>query len=389
MNNIFTIIKKELRRIFTDKRMLAGLILPGILIYLVYSLMGNFMVDNFTPTDNYEYRVVVFNEPESLQAIHQTKDYKIKIIDDYDSVEKAKAGLSNKEFEILIVYDENFESKLGAEQDTDKPNVSIYYNSVSSESAELYTYYSQTISALSVNVTYNFFVNMSGDTFDLATIEDTSTMLIKMLVPFLLVIFLFSGCMSVATESIAGEKERGTIATLLVTPVKRRDIALGKVSALAIAALVSSISSFLGVILSFPKLMGGASESLTLSMYGFATYLEIFILMIITVLLFTVLLSIISTFAKSVKEASQYAMPAMIIVMLLAFPSMMGSSMSEMYVLYFVPVLNIIQCMTAIFSLSFNLLNFITTIVSNIVYIGLGIYLLTRMFGSERIMFNK
>lgn len=389
MNNIFTIIKKELRRIFTDKRMLAGLILPGILIYLVYSLMGNFMVDNFTPTDNYEYRVVVFNEPESLQAIHQTKDYKIKIIDDYDSVEKAKAGLSNKEFEILIVYDENFESKLGAEQDTDKPNVSIYYNSVSSESAELYNYYSQTVSALSVNVTYNFFVNMSGDTFDLATIEDTSTMLIKMLVPFLLVIFLFSGCMSVATESIAGEKERGTIATLLVTPVKRRDIALGKVSALAIAALVSSISSFLGVILSFPKLMGGASESLTLSMYGFATYLEIFILMIITVLLFTVLLSIISTFAKSVKEASQYAMPAMIIVMLLAFPSMMGSSMSEMYVLYFVPVLNIIQCMTAIFSLSFNLLNFITTIVSNIVYIGLGIYLLTRMFGSERIMFNK
>ena len=194
--------------------------------------------------------------------------------------------------------------------------------------------------------------------------------------------------MSVATESIAGEKERGTIATLLVTPVKRRDIALGKVVALAISAMLSSLSSFLGVILSFPKLVGNM-DGITLSMYGIGTYLEILALMVATVLFFTAVLSIISTFAKTVKEASQYALPVMVVVMMLAMPSMMGSGIADFYALYFVPVLNVIKCMTAIFSLEFNLIYFLTTIISNIVYIGIGIYVLTRMFNSERIMFNK
>ncbi len=49
-----------------------------------------------------------------------------------------------------------------------------------------------------------------------------------MLLPMLIIMFLFSGAMSIGPDSIAGEKERGTIATLLVTPVKRFEIAIGK-----------------------------------------------------------------------------------------------------------------------------------------------------------------
>ena len=287
---------------------------------------------------------------------------------------------------VTILRDENFETNYATEN---PPAVAIYYNSTSTESTTIYTYYSVVMSAMSEHITYDFKINsQENEIYDLATKEDTSVMIIKMLVPFLLVIFLFSGCMSVATESIAGEKERGTIATLLVTPAKRRDIALGKVIALSIAALLSSASSFLGVVLSFPKMMGGMDD-MTLSMYNALTYIEIFALMIVTVLLFTVLLSIISTFAKSVKEASQYAMPAMVVVMILAIPSMMGAGFVEIYPIYFVPILNILKCMTSIFSLSFNVLNFVTTIISNLIYVGIGIYILTKMFNSERIMFNK
>lgn len=385
MNNIFTIIKKELRRIFTDKRMLAGLILPGVFIYLIYSLMGGVMTKNFTAKDDYEYKIVIFNEPEEYATLHTSEKYKIKAIKEGYTIEEAKDKLSKNEVEMVIVYEDDFEAKKASET---KPNVSLYYNSTSVESGEIYAYYAQTYSILATNKTYNFYVNETNDVFNLATKEDTSAMMIKKLVPFLLIVFLFSGCMSVATESIAGEKERGTIATLLVTPVKRRDIALGKVISLAISAMLSSLSSFLGVVLSFPKLVENTGN-ITLSMYGLATYIEIFALMIVTVLFFTAVLSIISTFAKSVKEASQYALPVMVVVMMLAIPSMMGSGIADIYALYFVPVLNVIKCMTAIFSLEFNLLNFITTIVSNIVYISVGIYILTRMFNSERIMFNK
>ena len=133
----------------------------------------------------------------------------------------------------------------------------------------------------------------------------------------------------------------------------------------------------------------GEVESITLSMYNLLTYIEILILMIVMVLLFTVVLSIISTFAKSVKEASQYSLPVMVIVMMFAMTSMMGTGASNVTLLYLIPVYNIVQCMNAIFSLSFNVVNFLITIFSNIVYIGIGIYLLTRMFNSEKIMFNK
>ena len=389
MKNIFTIIKKELKRIFTDKRMLAGLILPGLFIYLIYSIMGDTLMTRFTPNNDYEYRVVVFNEPESMTNVINADEYKVKLVDEYSTVELAKTALSENKIDILIVFDENFDENYGSEQPENIPNVSIYYNSSSTESSLIYSYFTSVFSTLSANVSYNFFVNRLGDTYDLATKEDTSAKIIQMIVPLLLIVFLFSGSMAVATESIAGEKERGTIATLLVTPVKRSDIALGKVVALSIAGMVSSLTSFLGVIFSFPKLMGGAENEITLTMYDFATYIEIFALMIITVMFFTVIISIISTFAKSVKEASQYAVPVMVIIMMLSFPSMLGSSITQAYFVYFIPVLNIIQTMSSIFSLSFNLLNFVTAIVSTAVYTGLGVYILTKMFNSERVMFNK
>lgn len=92
------------------------------------------------------------------------------------------------------------------------------------------------------------------------------------MLPMLLMIFLFSGCMSVAPEAIAGEKERGTIATILVTPTKHSELAVGKIFALSIIALLSGASSTLGTILSLPKLMGGV-ETMSAAYYTAADYL--------------------------------------------------------------------------------------------------------------------
>ena len=59
-----------------------------------------------------------------------------------------------------------------------------------------------------------------------------SAQMITMMLPYLLLIFLFTGCVAITSESIAGEKERGTINTLLVTPTKRSYLAIGKIIAL-------------------------------------------------------------------------------------------------------------------------------------------------------------
>ena len=98
-----------------------------------------------------------------------------------------------------------------------------------------------------------------GVKYDVATEKDTSAQLFSMLLPMLLMSFLFSGCMAVAPESIVGEKERGTIATLLVTPMKRSELAVGKVLSLSVIGLLGGVSCFIGTMLALPNLMGGAA----------------------------------------------------------------------------------------------------------------------------------
>lgn len=386
MNNILTIIKKELRRFFTDKRMLISFILPGLIIYLLYSVMGSFMGDAFIPSEDYTYNVIVEDMPDEYKVILDNSEYEINYLTSNQSLDQIKQEISDKNVDLYIDFDDNFNTLL---QEGKTPNVSIYYNSSSPESSELYTYTYSSLLSLGTNVSYNFLVNMdSSIAYDVATSEDISAMIVTMMLPFLLLTFLFTGCVSISTESIAGEKERGTIATLLVTPTKRSHIAIGKIIALSIAALVSATCSFVGVILSLPKLMSmGEDTQITLSMYDFSTYVSIFGVILVTVIFFTTILSIISTLSKNLKEASQWSSVLMIFIMMLGVTSMIGmGNIASNPLVYLIPVYNSVQCMSGIFAMSFNGLNFIITILSNIVYIGFGVYILAKMFNSERIM---
>ena len=106
-----------------------------------------------------------------------------------------------------------------------------------------------------------------------------------MLLPFLIIVLLFSSCLSIASESIAGEKERGTIATLLITPVKRSSIALGKIFAISVTAFVGAIANFIGLVAALPKLVAGAN--LSMSMYNVGSYVGL-LLIIATIIIIAI-----------------------------------------------------------------------------------------------------
>lgn len=391
MKNILTIIKKELTRFFTDKRMLLTLILPGIVIYLMYSMMGNFMMNAFTADDDHTYIVYVDNQPEELKVFDTNEAIKIEIHQSTElSEEKIKNGLKDKTIDLYIKYENDFIAKVNAYSASSgevAPLVEMYYNSVSNESSTIYEYYMMSLQNYEDLMANKFDINRDAPNYDLATDDEKSASIMTMMLPFLLIIFLFSGCMAISVESIAGEKERGTIATLLVTPIKRSELAIGKIVALSITALVSATSSFIGVILSLPKLMGD-EVNISANIYGPLEYLSIFAVIITTVLAFTVILSIFSSFSKSVKEATTYATPVMIVVMIIGITSMLGGSQTNT-LLYFLPIYNSTQCMAGIFGLSFNGLQFLITIISNLLFVGLGVFILTRLFNSEKVMFNK
>lgn len=390
MREIFVIVKKELKRFFTDKRMIMSLILPGVLIFVLYSLMGNFIGKEITPADDYEYVICVENESVTLDGYLSTLGFKYKKVN--VPREEAEKKLVDKEIDLYVSFSEDFDD---AGADKAGKNVVIEYNSAKSESAKIYsalqTVYMQNSVA---SVDYNYAINAGVENPDMATEEDVVKMILTMFMPFILMVFLVTGSVSVASESIAGEKERGTIATLLVTPVKREYIALGKIIALTVTSLFSSLVSFVGIMASLPNLLQleriGDVTSIDLSVYGASTFVGILGIILITVMMFTMIMSILSTFAKSVKEATQFVTPAMIVVMLASVTSMIGGGKAVTNpALYLIPIYNCAQCLTMLFSGEFYGLCYLFTILSDALFVVLGVVLLAKMFNNEKIMLNK
>lgn len=385
MSTILAIFKKEIKRFFTDKRLLLSLILPGVLIYVVYSLMGSFMGDMLS-TENVDYTVMVYNQPTSLEQINTAEGLQITIKDGSGlDIETAINSLKNEEVDLIIKYDENFDKKLIENQ---KPTVEMHYLSSSINSSTIMSYYSSALNTYAIK-DVNYVVSAPND---YAKEEDVTGMIMTMLMPFLLVILLATGCMAVSTESIAGEKERGTVATLLVTPVKREYIAIGKILALSVVSIISATSSFLGVLLSLPKLLAGSMGGMEISVnyLGGKEYFSIFAILVVLVLLFNMMLSIVSCYAKSVKEASQLATPVLLLIIFVSIPSMISmGEVVENPLLYLIPIYNALQTLMACFASNVNVLNFLLTVVSNLLVTIVGVYVLAKMFGSEKVMFNK
>lgn len=392
-SNIMLIIQKELYRFFTDKRMLiTTLLLPGLMIYVLYTFMGSAMTGMFGTDDEYTYNVSVVNQPVTLRQQSELSDMKVAFTDiEASAAPQAKEDIAESKLDLLMVFPEDFDEHIAGRIGVgDVPNIEIYYNAASTASSEVYGEMVSLLNDYESELTNLFDINKDITDADLAKNEDMMGKILSSMMPLLLIIFLFSGCMAIAPESIAGEKERGTIATLLVTPMKRRELAIGKTVSLGILALCSGISSFIGTFASLPNLMGmSGSEGMDMNIFSAADYIWLVFIIFSTVLLLIAMISIISAFAKSVKEASTMVMPLMIIVMLIGVTGMFGSGAQESVVYYFVPVYSSVQAMSGIFSLHYNPVNLAVAIASNLVYAGLGTFVLTRMFNSENIMFSK
>ena len=409
MKNIISIIKKEFARFFKDKRMvISTLILPAVMIYVMYSFMGDGMTSMLMPDDSHTYTVYVYNQSDVCKNVFENmagEEFNVNIFtngmeeksEDHLTVthtdlttEESKDLVKDKNADIVIVFPTDFDAKLLSGEKVDGNNVEMYYDSTDKYSSNAFTIYSSVMQTIEDSLINKFDINLplEGKTYDMASEKEKTGQFFSMMLPMLLIVFLFSGCMSVAPESIAGEKERGTIATMLVTPIKRSELAIGKIVSLSVIGLLSGLSSFIGTMLSLPKMMGDAAE-LNANVYGLKDYFYILAVIVVTILMLTALIAIISAFSKSVKEASTYLAPLMIIVTILGISSMMFQGGEVNTALYFIPIFNSIQVFNAIFSFKFSVINFVITIISNIVVSGVLIYVLTRMFNSEKVMFNK
>ncbi len=391
-NSIMTIMKKEFTRFFTDRRMvLTTVLMPGLMIYLLYSFMGSGLASQFETAEDYKASVYAVDLPESIRALEDNGAFLEFTEISQGETDKAKEELasSEAEFDVLAVFPKDFDAQVAAYDVTaggKAPAVELYYNSTDNDSQSSYNMMTEMLNTYESALANKFDINPGGEGYDMATDEDLSAQIFSMMVPMLLMIFLFSGCMAVAPESIAGEKERGTIATLLVTPMKRSHLAIGKIVSLSVIAILSGLSSFLGMMLSLPKMMGGA-EGVDASVYNMTDYVLVLFVVLSTVLVIITIVSVISAFARNVKEATGWVTPVMIISMLLGVTSMIPSLCKTEPVWFLIPLYNSVQSMNGIFSMNADVLNIAVTVAANVCYAGIGVFVLAKMF--EKIMFSK
>lgn len=391
MKNILTIFKKEWDRVIKDKRLVITImILPGLMIFLVYTFIGTAMT-NMTSQDVYDIAVV--NPQSDFTSMYNTDtnsdSWNIVVINE-DDIPEYEQLIDDKEWSLLIVFDENIATYDGTGE---KPSVILYSNPNDTASSDVKNTFEYYLSAYEAYLSTDLF----GDTTYFQIVRDGIPMdstefmgkLIASLLPMLMIMFLFSGAMSIGPESIAGEKERGTIATLLVTPVKRSEIAIGKVLALSILSLISATSSFIGIMLSLPTLLQ-FGDGMSANIYQIGDYLMILLVLFSTVFIIVGIISIISAYAKNLKEASTLIMPIYILTILVSVSSMFSEGANSNLIVYLIPIYNTVQTLTAVLTFDAAAFSYlIVTVIANIAYLVVFIFILNKMFNSEKIMFSK
>ena len=353
------LIKKEFHRFFHDPRLIVTMLLPGILIYIIYSIMGGIVNDN-TSAQEYKFNVYVQGQSEVVQTLETAAEQAglSLTLTATDDATAAQEAVKNGEITAFLCFGEDGAFK-------------IYYRSVDGESSAFHAF------ALGVMHFY--------DDCDLSDIEAFTSDITSGILPFIVIIFIFSACMSITLESVAGEKERGTLATVLVTSVKRIEIALGKVIPLSCIAAIGAASSFVGVACSMPSLMG-VSIGGVFGSIGFVGFLLLFLLILSVVPLVVSLISVVSAYAKSVKEASAYTSVVMILIMVLSLVSVFVSGIGGWIVA--IPALNAVVCMQGILALHMSIWQCAVSVVLNFVYTALLVLLISKMISSEKLMFG-
>lgn len=389
ISNVVVVAKKELARFFSNRASaFVAVILPGLLIFLMWSIMGNAMSSMFSPDESEPSKVAVVNMPVDVGAFADASDIDVEEVAELPDAERIRENIEEGDVNAYAVFPEGFDETVEIYDPASgmpAPHVEVYYDSADTASAGAYETFTSMLDAYESSLSNRFDVNGGGGVYDVADGNDRSMQFIVSIVPLLLFILLFSGCMSIAAESVAGEKERGTMATLLATPVRRSEIALGKVIALALIGLAIAASSFIGIVAGLPNLMQG---QMSINLYGVSEYALLILVIFSTTLVMVVLIAIVSALAKTTKEAQVYLTPLMIVVMGVGFLGMFGEAKTDV-VFYLIPLYNSVQCMIGIFTFEFQPLDIMVCIVSNLIYTGIGVAVLRRMFDSERLMFAR
>ena len=379
-NNVKKILKKEMRETLRDKKSLLMMLVIPFLIPLVIIGFSAFL-DASTNVDVVKYNRIGFNYQLTEEEKIIVKELKIEptVIED---TKKLKEAYNNDELDLYITKKDNIYTINGVNNET-----TTHASVLAKSYFEAYKLYLQSNYLENNNINSMEFMNMI--VLEENILEEEAFAVTYMLgYTFMFIIMAITVAATYpSTDTTAGEKERGTLETLLTFPIKSRDIIVGKFLNVSLSSIVTGILSLILSLISFVVVNNMFTiyevDKLQLSLLGL-------LFSIVVIVTYSFLLSglciAIATKSKSFKEAQSSLTP---LTMICLFPGLIVNmvDIESNFVTTLIPFLNFTLLFNDIAAGKVNFLYIILMLVSTIIVIVLVFKIIIKQYKSEKVLF--
>lgn len=405
MRQIITIWKKELKDSIRDRRTLISMIvMPLVLMPLLIIGMGKFIEYQAKQSREQTVQIGFINENKALalvEAIQKKGSVDISEVNG-DAAEAVKKDV----YDVVIVIPADFNEALNSQ----KPiQIKVLGKSTSDKARTALARINLAVKDFNdqllkerfakQNINQNILSEVSVQLNDINTEKERGGFGLAFLLPLFIVMWSVLGGQYTAIDASAGEKERKTLESLLLTPVKRLNIVFGKFLAVATAALISVVIS-LGSFYTALKFSGfgtmaqsgqlattGQSGPIVFSLDPQALAL-LFGVSLLLVLMFSAVILSIAIFAKSFKEAQSYIGPSYLVVILPIVIMNMVPNLKPALWFFALPAVNAVLLFKEILVGVYNSSHIFVVIVSLIVYSIAAILIASRIYNKESVLFK-
>lgn len=388
MKKIIVIAKKEFLDIFRDRRTLIRMILIPLLVFpLIMNIVTKIQSSQSQKQAEEELTIgyILNGQPSvSIDRMSQKPHYKFV---EYTDSATLQSDVASKKINIGISYSPNFSSDFASGK---QARYTTFFRGADMEEYERFSELLETEDSILVdqrmkglNQSYSFINPTNATEINLSSLKEILGKYAGGLLPYIFMAFLFMGCMLPAIDLFAGEKERGTIETLLTTPVNRSQILIGKMIVVTCFGLMSATIALIGLFASLnmfdmnPELKQSINEILSPQLIG-----TLYVLLIPLALFFAGVMIPISVYSRSFKEAQSILTPLNIVMVL---PAMAGffPGVELDYVTAFIPIVNVVLATKAIIAGNADMVLIAITFTSLILLAALSVFISLRQFGKE------
>lgn len=378
-NNIKITIFKEIRGVFRDKKTIQKLILYPLIIPLVIFLFG-FLLDGMTEADYVIGTNYKLTDDENI-IIKEYKDISIK---NYDNKEKLEEAYNNGKINGYIVKNDN---NYTIYADTSLNSGEIV-SSISNSYLEAYSLVLGNKYLIENNIDpSNVFNNLTISNKSLAS-EDTNaliSLIFNMVITYVVMIVVMVSVV-IVPDATSGEKERGTLETILTFPIKSSELVVGKY--LATSAL-SFIVGLIAYLLSIPTFSIVNKFFESFEDVVFTTNFEYILVAILVIFLVSLLAAgvcmALAGKAKTYKEAQSSLQMVSILPMIPYFLTFMEI---DNIIFDFIPIANCSSLLNDIVINNINIQSLLITILTTIVYTAVIIIYISKQYKSEDTLFS-